>query len=143
MDWCGAAGFCTAAVAALRHRKLGVREKVLSVLAKFFDNLSDCFRRAAIAEVVAGKGVELLVCIIAVGGKDMLSLGLRMLQSFVKDFQARERMCAQGVTSQLIPCLAKWLLEVRYVVFWWVDSQEETKKGFTLCFSYMAPGEDC
>jgi hypothetical protein len=114
----GSAGFCTAAVAALRHRKLGVREKVLGVLAKFFDNLSDGYRPAAIAEVVPGKGIELLVCIIALGGKHMLSLGLRMLHSFVRDSQSRGRMCAQGVTSQLIPCLAKWLVEVRDVIVW-------------------------
>jgi hypothetical protein len=110
MVW--ATGLVPAALAALRIQNTDVRKKVLGMLCTFLTHLSNRLHTAAVGELVNDKGVELVACVIAAGGMDVLSPGLAMLLLFVGESESRERMYTQGIASQLIHSIAKWLLKV-------------------------------
>ncbi len=72
----------------------------------------------AVAELVAGNGVELAVDHVAEAGLDIPKLGLDIFEYFFRDRRARERVCGPVAADQLVQWAAKWLPLVSDMVVW-------------------------
>jgi hypothetical protein len=111
-----AAGFCQAALQALKKPIKEVHGRVLSVLNMFFGRLrpASASLQEALAELVAGDLVEATVRHISEAGQDMQECGVTLLLRFAHDLQAVKRLSAPGIVDLLLKWAAKWLLKVRH-----------------------------
>jgi hypothetical protein len=109
------AGLCRAAVQAYKTQPESLHGKLQRILVHFFRHLSDHFRLAAMAVLVAGGVVERVVQHMVKEGPDVAGNGLQLMLLFMDNAAGRKRMCAGGIPDQLVKGIARWLFKVRDV----------------------------
>ncbi len=68
----------------------------------------------ALAVLVEGGAVELIMRHMAEGGWDQHDSALKVLEQFLRDPSGQQRMAEQKTVDQLMTAIAKWLLVVRH-----------------------------
>jgi hypothetical protein len=106
------AGLCEAVVRGLGVSKR-VRMKVLSMTALFLNYLSEHLQPAALAVLVAGDVLELVVQELVEGGEAMHGIAVPLLVLFCTDPGPGERLCALPLVDTLMKWIEEWLLKVR------------------------------
>jgi hypothetical protein len=117
-----AAGLPAAALQALRKGSRGVRGRVLHMLCFSFKALPNHLESEAVAVLVSGGVVELLVWHMAQGPVDVQCEALSMLINILADPLGKERMFAPRLVEPLLHGISKWLLKVRTDVWRDVES---------------------
>jgi hypothetical protein len=98
-------------VQALRKHSKSARGEVLKMLPASLPDAPE-YLHSAIASLVNGGAVELIVGHCAKAGWEQDGAGVEMLVQFFRDPQGQERMAVQETVEQLMKAVAKWLLEV-------------------------------
>jgi hypothetical protein len=95
-----------------------MRETLLSMLFFLLQALSPANKKAGLAQLLAGNGVELTVQQVAENGLDVHACLLEFLEMAAEDAQGQKRLSAPAVVKQLIKAAARWLLQVHHVLTW-------------------------
>jgi hypothetical protein len=106
-----AAGFCQAALQALRFVTRDMQKEVVGMLVVFSDVLAPHLVPAAEADLLAGNAMELVVQAMVQEDHPHQNY-VTMLVSLSLNPAAEERMCAPGIVDQQMKWVAKWLLKV-------------------------------
>ncbi len=113
------AGLCRTALRVLGMVTKSMRVKVLTMLMFLLYSLSEPLCPAAMAVLVAGDVVELIVGDMAEDGEVIHYVGGSLLRLLCADQAAGNRMCAPGTIHTLVKWMARWMLKVRDLVVLW------------------------